>query len=148
MKRFICLLVTILVFSGWSVFAADVKVIKPRGANAERYIYKELVMVDRQPLAFTSGDTVKSFTINTNALTHTMILEMPSFSGAVVTGTFSIENSDGNEIYSESGLAENTNHVMFAVRPLTGDNTIKVTLSTDPLSSGTCYVSMYLTRGD
>ena len=124
---------------------ADVRMQRPFGANVVGYIHKTLIKTDRQSLAFSSGDTVKSFTINANALTHTFILEMPSFSGADVTATFSIENSDGIELYSESGLAENADHVMFAARPLVGDNTIKVTLSTDPLSSGTCYVSMYLT---
>lgn len=98
----------------------------------------------RVPLAFVSGDTVKSFVVDANALTHTIILEMPSFSGAVVTGTLSVENADGNEIYTNGGMVENDTHVMFAERPLVSSNTVKVTLSTDPSSNGTAYVSMYL----
>lgn len=123
---------------------ADVTTKRPTGAAIVRRLHRTLVKTDRYTLAFTSGDTVKSFTINAVALTHTIVLEMPTFSGAVVTGTLSIENSDSNEIYSNGGMAENTDHVMVTEQPLVGDNTIKVTLSTDPLSSGTCYVSMYL----
>ena len=109
--------------------------------------YEKIVLTSREALAFTSGDTVQSFTINeSSATTHTIILEMPDFAGAVVTGTLSIENVNGTEIYSNSGLAENTTHVMSAVKPLVGLNTVKITLSTDPLSSGTCYVSLYIKR--
>jgi hypothetical protein len=125
---------------------ANVNVIQlPDGSG--KWLYKTLHKTDRYALSFESGDTVKSFTINARALTHTIILEMPSFSGAVVTGTLSIENSDDNEIYSNGSLAENTIHVMTTEIPLVGDSTVKVTLSGDPLSSGICYVSMYL-RGN
>lgn len=145
MKHKIVLLLTIFLLCFCSLsFAANVTAKKPIGTDAGRYIYGDLVKIDRQSLAFATGDTVKSFTINANALTHTIILEMPTFSGAVVTGTLSIENADSNEIYTNGTMAENTDHVMATEKPLTGDNTIKVTLSTDPLSSGTAYVTVYL----
>ena len=101
-------------------------------------------MVPRTAIAFESGDTVKSQVINTNALTNRIVLTMPTFSGAVVTATLSIENSDGEEIYSKGGLVESGTHVMITEVELVGDNTFKVTLSTDPLSSGICYLSVYL----
>lgn len=123
---------------------ADVDVRKI-GTLRDDMINPTLVKAPRTSLVFATGDTVKSFTINANAFTHTMILEMPAFSGAVVTGTLSIENADSVELYSEAGLAENTDHIMFAKRPLVGDSTVKVTLSEDPVSDGTCYVTLYLT---
>jgi hypothetical protein len=41
-------------------------------------------------------------------------------------------------------MAENEDHVRLTDEALTGTNTVKVTLSTNPLSSGTCYVALYL----
>jgi len=105
----------------------------------------KLIMTDRKLLSFVSGTTVYSFDIYANALTHTIILTMPTISGAVCTATLSIENSNGEEIYaSASTLAEATVHVLSTEKPLIGKNTVKVTLSTDPLSSASCYVTMYL----
>ncbi|MCK4788127.1 MAG: hypothetical protein KAV87_30570 [Desulfobacteraceae bacterium] len=126
--------------------AADI-VIGSRSAGSGTKLHKTLMKTDRTALAFASGDTVKSFTINANALTHTIVLEMSGFSGANPTATLSVENSDSVEIYSNSGMAENADHVMAAEKPLVGDNTIKVTLSEDPLSDGTAHVSLYL-RGE
>jgi len=127
---------------------ADVEARRPIGNDAGRYIHGNLIKTGRKALVFASGDTVKSFTINANALTHSIIFEMPTFSGAAVTGTFSIENSDGKELYSNGGVAEGAVDMKFPEdsieRPLVGDNTVKVTLSTDPLSDGTVYVTMYL----
>ena len=104
----------------------------------------KLAMTDRYGLAFNSGVTVKSFDLYAIALTHTIVVTMPTFSGATVTGTFSIENSYGEEIFSQGSLAESTVHVITQETPLVGKNTIKITLDTDPLSDGTVYVTMYL----
>ena len=113
-------------------------------------INETLAKTEREELAFVSGDTVKSFNITVSAKLLQVIFEMPSFSGAVVTGVFSIENSDGVEICTTAAisttLAENTVH-QLSLDPaivLIGTNTVKVTLSTDPLSSGSCYVTLYL----
>lgn len=124
--------------------AADI-VIGSRSSGAGTKLHKTLVMTDRTALAFTASSTENSFTINANAFTHTIILETPDFTNAV-TSTLSIENSNSVELYSESGLAENTDHIMFAKRPLVGDNTVKVTLSgVAGGSGGTAYVTLYLT---
>ena len=98
----------------------------------------------RAAIAFVSGDTEKSQAINANALTNRIVLTMPAFSGAVVTATLTIENVDGEEIYKQTGLVENETHVMITEVQLMGDNTFKITLDTDPLSSGTCYLTAYL----
>jgi len=108
-----------------------------------------LSKTDREALEFASGDTVKSFTVTASGEVIFILVEMPTFSGAVVTGVCSIENSDGVKISSSPTCAENT-VTPFSVEPaipLVGTNTVKITLNTDPLSSGTCYVTMYL-KGD
>ena len=109
-------------------------------------IDETLMKTDREELAFVSGDTVKSFTLSASARVTMIVFEMPTFSGAAVTGIVSIENSDSVEIHATGAGAENAVHVSSPdpAIPLVGTNTIKVTLSTDPLSSGTCYVTMYL----
>lgn len=123
---------------------ADVNVV-PTGDGARiNKIYASLQKTPRRELAFVSGDTVKSFTINASAITHTLVVEIPSFSGATITAICSIENSDGTEIYASSSLSENSTNVIATERPLVGDNTVKITLSSDPLSSGSCYVTIYL----
>jgi len=126
---------------------SDVNVID-FGDGGGKKLYKSLHKTDRQPLAFATGDTVKSFTISANALTHTLVVEIPTFSGAVVTAICSIENSDSKEIYASSSLSEGSTNVIATEKPLVGENTVKITLSTDPLSSGTCYVAMYLRGGN
>lgn len=122
---------------------ADIVVI-PQPDGAGQKLNPNLQKTDRTALAFVSGDTVKSFTIKAWAKAIMVVFEMPVFSGAVVTGTISVENQDSKEIYSAGTKAENTVHVITTDIPIVGENTVKVTLSTDPLSSGTCYVSMYV----
>ena len=102
-----------------------------------------------ESLAFLTGDTLKSFTVTGNYKVTRIILVMPTFSGAVVTGVLSIENSDSVEIYSSSAASETNTHVYSPDPgvPLVGVNTFKLTLSTDPLSSGTPTVSLYLEEG-
>lgn len=112
------------------------------GTERNYQMFEPLTKTPRTELAFVSGDTVKSFTITATAKATLAVLEMPSFSGAVVTGTLSIENSDGVEIYSKGDMAENETHVRTISVPLVGTNTVKVTLNTDPLSSGSCFVTL------
>ncbi|MBW2632364.1 MAG: hypothetical protein JRC90_11540 [Deltaproteobacteria bacterium] len=95
-------------------------------------------------IAFSSGDTVKEITINANALTNRIVLKLPVFSGAIITAMLTIEDSDGNEIFRQAGLVEDETHVMIDEVELIGDNIFKVTLSTDPLSSGSCFLSGFL----
>lgn len=123
---------------------ANIEVRKPIGSPIDEMLDPRIVKTTRYPLVFASGTTVKSFTINANALTHTIVLKMPGFSGANPTATLSIENSDDDEIYTNGGMVESSSHVMAAEKPLIGDNTVKVTLSVDPLSDGTAYVTIYL----
>jgi len=104
-----------------------------------------VTMAERQKLSFVSGVTVKSFTLKAMGFTDKIIVEMPAFGGAVVTGTLSIENMDGKEIYAEATLAEDTDYCLPPEQvPIVGKNTVKMTLSTDPLSSGDCYITVYL----
>lgn len=114
------------------------------GDGAGKKIHKKLYKTNRYSLAFASGTTEKSFTINATAKTILIILETPVFSGDVVTMTLTVENSDGTEIYKNESMVEDETHNMVTTTPLVGDNTVKVTASTDPLSSGTCYVTMYM----
>jgi len=114
----------------------------PDGAGKK--IHASLYQTTRKALAFTTGVTTLNFTIEAWANLKRIVFEMPSFSGAVVTGTVSIENQDDVEIYSKGSMAENDTHIRSVSVPLVGENTVIVTLSTDPLSSGTCYVTLYL----
>jgi len=113
------------------------------------HLHEALVKTERTALAFVSGDTVKSFTLTATAKATRIVFEMPAFSGAVVTGVVSIENSDGKEIYASASGAEDDTHIYSPdpAIPIVGTNTVKATLSTDPLSSGTCYVAIYLEGG-
>lgn len=100
--------------------------------------------IPKTELAFVSGVTVKTVTINANALTTRIILAVPVFSGAVVTAKLTIEDTDGNEIFEWCDLCEDETHVRITEVQLIGDNVFKVTLDTNPLSSGSCYLSGYL----
>lgn len=103
----------------------------------------KLSKTDKTAIEFESGDTIKSIEISARAIVSQIVFTMPSFSGAAVTGTLSIENEDGDEIFSQAGLTEDETHVViFNMLQISGVNIFKVTLSTDPLSSGTCYISM------
>ena len=95
-------------------------------------------------IAFESGNIVKEVTINANALTSRLILKVPVFSGAVVKAKLTIENEDGTEFFEWYDLCEDKTHVRITEVQLMGDNVFKVTLDTDPLSSGSCYLSGYL----
>jgi len=126
---------------------ADVTMVPTGGGAKISRINQSLYKSTRRELAFISGDTVKSFTLNATAITYSLVVEIPSFSGATVTAVCSIENSDGVEIYASDALNENSVNVIKTERPLVGDSTIKITLSADPLSSGSCYVTIYVTGG-
>lgn len=124
---------------------ADVNVV-PTGDGARiKRIHKALYKSARREVAFVSGDTVKSFTLSAWALTYSLIVEIPAFSGATVTAICSIENSDGVEIYASDSLDESSTNVIRTEKPLVGDSTVKITLSGDPLSSGSCFITLYLT---
>lgn len=109
-------------------------------------LHGTLEATDRYPLAFVTGATVKSFTIALTAVVKRIVLEMPAFSGANPTSKFTIENSNSKEIYESPStvMVEDEIHVISTSIPLAGEYTIKVTLSTNPLSSGTAYVTLYL----
>ena len=122
--------------------SSDITII-PLPDGAAKKIDKDLYETDRTELAFVLGITVKSFTVKAWAKLCMIVLEIPAFTGANPTGTLSIENADGVEIYSKGDMAEDETHVRTVNVPLVGENTVKVTLSTNPLSSGDCYVTLY-----
>lgn len=104
---------------------------------------------NKEDLLFESGETVKSFLVVGTTKAVRLILVMPVFSGAIVSGVISIENEDGVEIYSTPDATEDNTHIFSPDKgiPLVGINTVKLTLSSDPLSSGTCSVTLYLEEG-
>lgn len=106
--------------------------------------WKDIQKTPLWPLVFVSGDTEKEFTIEAKGTIKRTVLKMPAFSGAAVTGALSITDSDDTVIYNKDGMAEDDDHVRLVDEPVVGDNTVKVTLSADPLSGGTCYVGLYL----
>lgn len=117
----------------------------PLPDGAGKKIHKHLYQTDEYEKAIAADATVGSFTINANALTHTIVCFLPNWTNAV-TGTLSITNSDSREIYSIAALAKNTVHVLAVVKPLVGTNTITITLSGVPGGAGgTTATSLYLT---
>ena len=126
--------------AGTRVYSEGIEVTE-RGSR----LSEEISKTERTALAFDSGVTVKSFTLTATAKATRIILEMPSFSATVV-GVVSIENSDGVEIYESAACDESNTHIIAPdpVVPIVGTNTIKITLDTNPLSSGTVYVTIYL----
>jgi len=123
---------------------ADIDLI-PMGDGGAKKIHKSLYMTVPQTVSIAADGTVGSFTIRAYALTHTIILKLPNWSEAV-TATISIENSNGDEIYSNDSLAKNTTHVISAVKPLVETNTVKITLSGVPGGTGgDTTTTLYLT---
>ena len=121
-------------------------IIHPLPDGAGKKIHDSLYQTPRQAISIVSGTTVYSFTIEANCYAERIVLEMPAISGAVCTAKLTIENRDSKEIYESPStvMAENDTHVMITSVPLVGTNTVKLTLSTDPLSSATAYVSIYV----
>lgn len=110
---------------------------------------KASTKTSKEVMSFVSGETVKSFTVVGTYHVNRIILEMPVFAGAVVYGVVSIENNDEIEIYATSDASEDNTHVFAPDKaiPLIGINTVKLTLSSDPLSSGVCSVTLYSEEG-
>ena len=118
----------------------------PIGDGAGKKIHDSLYQTARKSLAIVSGTTVYPYTIEATGHAERIVLEMPTIADAVCTAKLTIENRDSKEIYESPStvMAENDTHVMITSVPLVGTNTVKLTLSTDPLSSATAYVSIYL----
>jgi|AntDeeMinimDraft_5_1070356.scaffolds.fasta_scaffold18896_2 hypothetical protein len=110
-------------------------------------LQNDLVYGDRTPISIVTGTTAYAVgTITASAKCTRILFEMPVLSGAVVTGVISIENPDGVVIYQSSVCAEDDTHIIVPdpAVPIVGTNTITLVLSTDPLSSGTGYLTTYL----
>ena len=115
--------------------------------NGGLILHDALVYGDRTLVTIVSGTTAYTVgTITASANCTRILFEMPSLSGAVVTGVISIENPEGTVIYESAACAENDTHIIAPdpAIPIVGTNTIKLTLSTDPLSGGLGYVTPYL----
>jgi hypothetical protein len=111
------------------------------------HLHDKLVKTARTTVSIVSGTTVyPALSIKASANLTRIILVMPELSGAVVTGTISIENSDTDVIYVSSECAEDDTHIIAPdpCIPIVGTNTVKLTLSADPSSTGTAYVTLYL----
>lgn len=113
------------------------------------HLHDKLVKTERTAMSIVSGTTVYSFTINATANLKRILLEMPAISGASPTAKLTIENSDSKEIYESPStvMVKDDDHVMITNVPLVGTNTVKLTLSTNPLSSAIAYVTIYLEGG-
>ena len=109
-------------------------------------IHRTLYQTPEWEEAIASDAKTCSFTIRANALTHTIVCFLPNWTNTV-TGQITITNSDDREIYASADtLAKNTVHVLAAVKPIVGINTITITLSGVPGGSGgTTATSIYLT---
>lgn len=107
-------------------------------------LHRSLARTPKTALAFGASDTVKSFTLEIAALTHTIIVIIPNWTNAV-TAVLSIENADSDEVFSSGPLFEDSTHDIITEVPLIGLNTIKLTLSGAPGGSGgTANVTVYI----
>ena len=122
----------------------------PLPDGGAKKINDKLYMAPRQSISIVSGTTVYSFTIDATANVPKILLTMPALSGAVVTGVVSIENVNGDPAYASSACAENDDYILSPDNkvPLVGTSTVKLTLSTDPLSTGTATITLYLEGGN
>jgi len=117
----------------------------PSGDGGAKRIHKTVEMITPYTEAISAAATVGSFTIRAWAFTHTIVLTLPAWTNDV-TATFSIENSNDDEIYSNAALARGTTHIMAVEKPLVGKNTVKITLSGVPgTGGGNTVTTFYLT---
>ena len=118
----------------------------PLPDGGAKKIHNSLYMPARQTISIVSGTTVYSFTIDATANVPKILLTMPALSGAVVTGVVSIENANGDPVYQSSACAENDDYIFSPDNkvPIVGTSTVKLTLITDPLSTGTATITLYL----
>ena len=113
------------------------------------HLHDKLGKTERTAISIVSGTTVYSFDITVSGNAKRILLEMPAISGANPTAKLTIENSDSKEIYESPStvMAKDDDHVMITNVPLVGTNTVKLTLSTNPLSSAIAYATIYLEGG-
>lgn len=103
---------------------------------------KKVLELPRQTLSFGSGDTTKSFTIETSALHHLIVVDVADFT-AVVTATIAIANSYGDTLFSQASIAKGAVTIVAPKVgvdlwpiPACGTQTITVTLSGAPTGAG------------
>ena len=109
-------------------------------------INDSLYISPRKLISIVSGTTAYSFTIEATAMVPKIILVYPALTGTDVTCVLSIENANGDAIYTSSALAENATYIISPDNgvPLVGTNTVKLTCVKDPAGSGSAYVTLYL----
>lgn len=105
-----------------------------------RKIHKALYMTDPKTVAIANATVLGSFTIKATALVHTMVVKLPTWSNDI-NARVSIENSNGDEVYANSNsgvysLGRGLTHVLSPNKPLVGNNTVKITLASDPGGTG------------
>lgn len=109
----------------------------------ENSIYEGPIWDRTLVFSFSTGDTAeKQQVIGLNGLLRKIIVKRSGASGAVVTATVAIDDKDGNERFTVADLAESLTSPYSVSEPLTGDVTVGVTPSTNPLSDYT--VTVYL----
>jgi len=118
--------------------------------NVSTFQGERIYKIPEQLLAFGAADTVKSFTIESSAKVHSIVIAHPLFTNSV-TCILSIENEDGRQIYATDPIAnaagvENIQALDDYVA-MAGVCTIKATLSGVPGGTGgNVGVSMVLSR--
>ncbi len=82
-----------------------------------------------QTLTFGATGTEKSFTLSVNGEAQHIRFVVPNFTNAV-TATLTVHDEGGYEVYNSTAKAKNASYWLSPVQvPLTGYNTVKVTLS-------------------
>ena len=78
--------------------------------------------------SFGATGTTDSWTLVAQALTHTIVVNIPNFTNAVNT-VLSITNEDGHEVYASPSMTENGLHILKAEVPLVRSHTVTLTIS-------------------
>jgi len=111
-------------------------------------LHDELVYGDRTLIPIVDGTLAYTVgTLKISAKCTRILLEMPALVGSAVTGVLTIENPDGVVIYESAACGESDTHIISPdpAIPMVGTNTVKLTLSTDPLgTTASAYFTPYL----
>lgn len=115
----------------------------PTDEDIHYHLMTRLAKTNEHSEIFLAAEQIRSYTLYANALTHTLVVVLPTFTTAA-TAVISVENSDGNEIYATSSLTEGGTHVVAIEKPFIGKHKIIITLNAASGGTHTVKITWYL----
>lgn len=131
----LCTILFLLIAS--YAISADVTAYHPRQGESGR-APDSIIVIPAQSFVIGAAETSDNFTLEGNGKIHSYTITLPNYTNAV-TGTLSIADADGYEIYSKASIAKNTSTNVYNlgdVIPIYGTVTVTLTLSGVPGGSG------------